>query len=94
MVIVGDYDAKDDEEKLKTMGFIMHMADISNPTKTWALCYKWTELLFCEFFYQGDKEREQDIPIGPLMDRNSINIPKAQVGFLDVIIIPAYDTLV
>ena len=72
----------------------MHMADISNPCKTWDICFKWIELLFCEFFNQGDKEREKNLTIGYLMDRNTINIPKAQVGFLDVIINPAYDTLV
>ena len=27
-----------------------HFADISNPTKPWEMCHKWTELLFIEFF--------------------------------------------
>ena len=46
-----EYNPGTPEEKLKTLGFLMHMADISNPTKKWDLCFKWTELLFCEFFY-------------------------------------------
>jgi hypothetical protein len=44
-------DFSDPEEKLHAMGFLMHMADISNPSKSWDICFKWTELLFCEFFY-------------------------------------------
>ena len=39
---------------------------------------------------QGDLERERDWPISYLMDRTTVNIAKAQVGFIDVIIYPAY----
>lgn len=37
-------------DKLFLMGFLVHMSDISNPTKTWKLCVKWIDLLFVEFF--------------------------------------------
>jgi len=33
------------------------------------------------------------MPISYLMDRTTVNIAKAQVGFLDVIIHPSYTTL-
>lgn len=46
-----DYDPKNLDDKLECMAFIIHMADISNPTKKWELCFLWTELLFCEFFH-------------------------------------------
>ena len=88
-----DFDPKNPEEKLFLMGFVVHMSDISNPTKKWDLCFQWTELLFCEFFSQRDKEREQGLNISYLMDRNTINIAKAQVGFIDVIIKPAFEAL-
>lgn len=35
-------------------------------------------------------ERDKGIPISYLMDRSIINIAKSQIGFLDVIIVPAY----
>jgi hypothetical protein len=69
---------------------LFHLADISNPTKPWELCQKWTDLLFVEFFNQGDLERAQGYPISYLMDRTTVNIAKSQMGFIDVIITPAY----
>jgi hypothetical protein len=74
------------------MGVGIHLADISNPTKPWELTLKWTELLFEEFFKQGDKEREMGLKISDLMDRTTTNIAKAQLGFIDVIVMPAYET--
>lgn len=72
---------------------IIHLADISNPTKPWRLWYKWIDLLFLEFFKQGDKEREKGLPISFLMDRKTTNIAKAQGGFIDHFIKPAYELL-
>jgi cAMP-specific phosphodiesterase 4 len=69
---------------------MFHLADISNPTKPWDVCLEWTELLFVEFFEQGDNERKRNLSITYLMDRKEVNIAKSQIGFLDIIITPAY----
>ena len=66
------------------------MADISNPTKPWPICKRWTDLLFVEFFNQGDWERELGIDISFLMDRTTTNIAKAQDGFIKNLIKPAF----
>ena len=87
-----DFDPKSVDKKL-IMSLILHLSDISNPTKPWRLCYKWIDLLFLEFFKQGDKEREKGLPITFLMDRMTTNIAKAQAGFIDHFIKPAYDLL-
>lgn len=81
----------DDKDKLLCMGLGTHLADISNPSKPWDLTLKWTELLFEEFFKQGDKERELGLKISDLMDRRTTNIAKTQLGFIDVIVQPAYE---
>jgi hypothetical protein len=83
--------APDDKDKLLCMGVGTHLADISNPTKHWDLTLKWTELLFEEFFKQGDKERELGLKISDLMDRSTTNIAKAQLGFIDIIVMPAFE---
>ena len=57
-----------EKDKQECMVFLTHMSDISNPTKPWDLCYKWTHLLFIEFFNQGDKEKEFGLPVTFLMD--------------------------
>jgi len=77
-------------DKKLTQEFIFHMADISNPTKPWPLCKKWTDLLFIEFFQQGDKERDLGIDISFLMDRTTTNVAKAQDGFINGLIMPAF----
>ena len=33
------------------------------------------------------------LPISYLMDRTTVNIAKSQVGFIDVIVMPAYEIL-
>jgi hypothetical protein len=46
-----------------------HLADISSSTKSFDLARQWTDLLFVEFFAQGDLERQQGFGISMLMDR-------------------------
>jgi hypothetical protein len=81
------------KDKKDITNYLIHLADISNPTKPWKLCYKWIDLLFVEFFHQGDKEREKGIPISFLMDRYTTNIAAAQGGFIDNFIRPAFEIL-
>ena len=78
------------KDKELVMTELFHLADISNPTKPWSLCRRWTDLLFAEFFSQGDQERDLGNTISYLMDRTIVNVAKSQLGFLDVIIAPAY----
>jgi hypothetical protein len=37
-------------DKDLSLCMIFHLADISNPTKPFEICKKWTELLYVEFF--------------------------------------------
>ena len=73
--------------------FTFHLADISNPVKPWQLCREWTDLLYVEFFSQGDLERQHSFPISQLCDRNTTNVAKSQIGFIDFIIKPSYSVL-
>lgn len=45
-----------------------------------------------EFFRQGDKEKELGLPVGGLHDRDTTNIPKSQMGFIDFIVLPLWET--
>lgn len=81
------------EEKLLMLEVMMHFSDISNPCRPWNLCYAWTNLLFVEFFEQGDKERTMGLPISTLCDRQSVEISSSQVGFIDFVIEPTLVTL-
>ena len=70
------------------MNLIIHSADISNPTKTFDIYYKWAELVVEEFYLQGDKEKE--LGLNCSCDRNKISLYKSQLGFIDYIEIPFY----
>jgi len=63
-------------DKNLTVDIFFHMADISNPTKTWDICRYWTDLLFVEFFDQGDRERSLNLTVSQFMDRETTNIAK------------------
>lgn len=65
-----------DKDKLLVMTYGCHVSDISNLSKDWDLGLQWTNLLFEEFFAQGDLEKELGLPVGFMMDRDVINIAK------------------
>ena len=81
------------EDKNLCFQVLIHAADISNPSKPWPLCLKWTELVLEEFWTQGDRERAQGLPIGYMNDRFTVNTSKSQVGFIDVIVSPTFEML-
>lgn len=71
---------------------LVHCADLSNPTKPLPLYKRWISLLMEEFFQQGDKEREMGLDISPMCDRHNATIEKSQVGFIDYIVHPLWET--
>ena len=60
----------------------LHCCDISQQTRKFPVAKKWTYLLFEEFFDQGDKEKEQMLPVSMLCDRNTVNVRDSQPGFI------------
>jgi hypothetical protein len=47
-----------------------------------------------ELFRQGDQERNNGLPISPLMDRHKAGITKSQTGFFDIVALPMYQSFV
>lgn len=69
-----DLDPVDYEEKKFICEQIFHLCDISNVSKPFDLCEKWTNLLFIEFFKQGDSEKLLNHNVSQFMDRTTTNI--------------------
>jgi len=67
---------------------LLHGADVSNPIKPWELCRRWACLCMEEFFAQGDLEKAASIPVQMLNDRDKVNRPNAQIGFIEFFIVP------
>eukprot|EP00929_Paragymnodinium_shiwhaense_P055346 TRINITY_DN27732_c0_g2_i1.p1 TRINITY_DN27732_c0_g2~~TRINITY_DN27732_c0_g2_i1.p1 ORF type:complete len:870 (+),score=176.97 TRINITY_DN27732_c0_g2_i1:76-2685(+) len=66
----------------------LHLADVSNPLKPFEICKAWAWRVLDEFFAQGDKEKELGIPVGMLNDRDKINRPGSQHGFINFLVAP------
>ncbi|XP_076371691.1 3',5'-cyclic-AMP phosphodiesterase 4C-like isoform X3 [Tachypleus tridentatus] len=79
-------------ERIQVLQNMIHCADLSGPTKQLEMYKKWVDLLMEEFFQQGDKEREQGLDISPMCDRYNATIEKSQVGFIDYIVHPLWET--
>ena len=65
------------EERTFILSLFLHASDISNPTRPFEIYEKWTDACLSEFFSQGDKERDRDIPVSMLCDRNTVTTPKS-----------------
>ena len=87
-----------DKESIKSeqqsiLDFFIHTADLAHNSKLFKISLKWVELLSEEFWLQGDKEKSLGINVSYLCDRNKVNVPKDQVGFLNGVILPTFDIL-
>lgn len=76
------------EMKALVMNTVLHSADVSNPCRTWAVTQAWAYALLDEYFAQGDQERMLGIPVQILNNREKLNRPNSQIGFLEFMIAP------
>jgi len=67
---------------------IVHLADVSNPLKTFEMNQLWADRVCDEFFDQGDAEKELGIPVGMLNDRERVNRAGAEHGFIVFLVCP------
>ena len=89
----GNEKTKFDEQQV-LLNYLIHAADLGHNTHKFEISIKWVELLVNEFWNQGDVERNKGIQISFLCDRNKIDVPASQVGFLKGFIITSFDCLV
>jgi hypothetical protein len=67
---------------------LLHASDISNPTMPWDISKAWALRVLDEYFAQGDQEKKLGIPMQPLNDRDRVNKPQSQIGFIEYIVAP------
>jgi len=89
----GDEQTKNEEQQ-SLLDFMIHLADLAHNTKLFDISLKWVELLSEEFWRQGDLEKEKNLPVSFLCDRNVVNIPQSQKGFISGYVIPTFENLV
>ncbi|XP_061046216.1 cAMP-specific 3',5'-cyclic phosphodiesterase 4C isoform X2 [Eubalaena glacialis] len=79
-------------DHIQVLQSLVHCADLSNPTKPLPLYRQWTDRIMAEFFQQGDRERESGLDISPMCDKHTASVEKSQVGFIDYIAHPLWET--
>ncbi|KAM9590688.1 3',5'-cyclic-AMP phosphodiesterase 4D-like isoform 2-T2 [Morphnus guianensis] len=79
-------------DRIQVLQNMVHCADLSNPTKPLHLYRQWTDRIMEEFFRQGDRERERGMEISPMCDKHNASVEKSQVGFIDYIVHPLWET--
>ncbi|XP_013362709.1 PREDICTED: cAMP-specific 3',5'-cyclic phosphodiesterase 4C isoform X2 [Chinchilla lanigera] len=79
-------------DRIQVLQNLVHCADLSNPTKPLPLYRQWTDRIMAEFFQQGDQERESGLDISPMCDKHTASVEKSQVGFIDYIAHPLWET--
>lgn len=78
------------EDRSLLLCIILHVADISNPSRPPYIAERWADRILEEFFRQGDKERGAGHVISPLCDSSSTSKPGSQLDFLEFIVIPLF----
>jgi len=79
-------------DRIQVLQNMLHLADLSNPTKSIELYRQWTQRIMEEYWQQGDKERQLGLEVSPMCDRHSATVEKSQVGFIDYIVHPLWET--
>ena len=89
----GVENSKFDEQQMM-FNYLIHTADLGHNTQKFEISLQWVELLTYEFWKQGDSEKEKNLNISFLCDRNNVDVPTSQVGFLRAFILTTFDILV
>ncbi|XP_062608258.1 cAMP and cAMP-inhibited cGMP 3',5'-cyclic phosphodiesterase 10A-like [Saccostrea cucullata] len=90
----GTFDMSDPTARACCEALMMTAADLCAVAKPWDTQIETVDRLYNEFYQQGDEEKKQGLTPIPMMDReNSKDQPKQQIGFINFICMPLYNTL-
>ncbi|MEW5305806.1 MAG: hypothetical protein WDW36_008323 [Sanguina aurantia] len=80
----------DNTERLLSIQMALKLADLGHLSAPLHVHLRWVAALEEEFFRQGDAEKACGLPVSPLFDRTLPGVTKSQVGFFDVVVLPAF----
>ncbi|CAI9590034.1 unnamed protein product [Staurois parvus] len=87
------YDPKNKHHHNLLICLLMTSCDLSDQTKGWTTTRKIAELIYKEFFSQGDLEKAMGNRPSEMMDREKAYIPELQISFMEHIAMPIYKLL-
>lgn len=87
-----DADTIEDSKQLVS-SCVLHACDISTSLRDFDISTQWADLLFDEFFNQGDMEKAQGLDVSIMCDRTTTNIAGGQAGFIQFVVMPIFQQL-
>uniref|UniRef100_A0A8C3STG3 Phosphodiesterase 2A n=1 Tax=Chelydra serpentina TaxID=8475 RepID=A0A8C3STG3_CHESE len=87
------YDPENKQHHTLLLCLLMTSCDLSDQTKGWKTTRKIAELIYKEFFSQGDLEKAMGNRPMEMMDREKAYIPELQISFMEHIAMPIYKLL-
>jgi len=81
------------EDRLLLMQMMIKCCDVSNPTKSRNIYKEWIHRVMSEFFTQGDKEKQLNMPVSPFCNRDNANAYSCQKGFIDFVAAPIFEAV-
>jgi len=72
---------------------LIKAADIANTTRPYPQARVWGMRVMKEFWAQGELEKENAFPVGPLNDPDKVNMNQAQAGFIKFAAMELYELL-
>jgi len=78
----------------EVLNFLLHLSDLGNSARQFPIYEMWVYNLCQEFWEQGDIEKSNGLQVSYLCDRDDVNVPVSQIGFLKGIIIPSYKIMI
>ncbi|KAJ7995327.1 hypothetical protein DPEC_G00243400 [Dallia pectoralis] len=87
------YNPKNHNHRSLLLCLLMTSCDLSDQTKGWKTTRKIAELIYKEFFSQGDLEKAMGNRPSEMMDREKAYIPELQISFMEHIAMPIYKLL-
>jgi len=78
-------------DHMTLMQMCLKCADVCHAARPLTVHEKWSLLVTLEFHQQGDVEHNMGVPISPLCDRDSFNMARSQLGFVDFVVRPCLE---
>ncbi|KAG5676829.1 hypothetical protein PVAND_006636 [Polypedilum vanderplanki] len=76
------------------LSLLITCSDLNDQIKTWSTVYRVAELVYTEFFTQGDLEKQMGMSPNLMFDRKKANVPSLQIDFLDTVVKPTFEIFV
>eukprot|EP00002_Diphylleia_rotans_P022039 TRINITY_DN4310_c0_g1_i4.p1 TRINITY_DN4310_c0_g1~~TRINITY_DN4310_c0_g1_i4.p1 ORF type:complete len:1071 (+),score=217.40 TRINITY_DN4310_c0_g1_i4:111-3323(+) len=88
-----NYSKENPEHRKLLHNILIKCSDISNIAKPFPVAKHWADVVTVEFFNQGDAEKQYNLPVTPIMDREKVVLPQMQMGFIGAIGVPIFTHL-